>query len=130
GSEPARVALRARVAARCRRHPLARDRGYDAARVDRVRAGAWLREDEVGVMRGTSALILVLAALMEPAAPAVQPAAPASMQSRARLAEIEIEGPLSEVVLDLGPAGSTRILGELVAGESRRLSVPLAPRSE
>jgi hypothetical protein len=59
-----------------------------------------------------------------------RPAPLVSAQSRVSLAEVDIEGPLSEVVLDLGTAGSTRIVGELVAGESRRILVPLAPRSD
>ena len=43
--------------------------------------------------------------------------------------DLELEGPLTEVVLDAGPAGRTRVVAELVRGERRRLSVPVPVRS-
>lgn len=52
-----------------------------------------------------------------------------SAQNRAHWANVKLEGPLSKVVLDLGLAGSTRIAGELLAGETRSMRVPLPARS-
>ncbi len=57
-------------------------------------------------------------------------AAISSAQNRARLAEVELVGPVSGVVLDVGRAGSTRIEGSLSAGETRRLTVPVPVDSD
>ena len=43
--------------------------------------------------------------------------------------EVELEGPLARVVLDCGADGETRLAGALVAGERRRLAVPVPVRS-
>lgn len=48
----------------------------------------------------------------------------------ARRAEIEVVGPVEDLVLSLGAAGETRLLGELLPGERVRLSVPLPARDE
>lgn len=57
-------------------------------------------------------------------------APPPDKNSRAWLAEVEIEGPIADIVLDMGASGETRLVGALVAGETRRLSVPLPARAE
>jgi hypothetical protein len=57
-------------------------------------------------------------------------AAIGSAQNRARLAEIELVGPVAGVVLDAGRAGSTHIEGALSAGETRRLTVPIPVESD
>jgi hypothetical protein len=46
----------------------------------------------------------------------------------ARRAEIEAVGPVKELVLSLGSAGETRLLGELLPGERTPISVPLPAR--
>lgn len=47
-------------------------------------------------------------------------------QNRAHFADVELVGPLSNVVLEVGNQGRTRIEGELAAGETRHVSVPVA----
>lgn len=49
--------------------------------------------------------------------------------NRLHWVELELEGPLDSLVLDAGAAGETRVAAELLAGESRRvrLPVPLDP---
>jgi hypothetical protein len=64
--------------------------------------------------RALSLLILVLGPIASPSA-----------QNRAHFADVELTGPLSNVVLDAGRLGSTRIEGALMAGEQRRISVPV-----
>lgn len=54
----------------------------------------------------------------------------AAAHNRAWPAELECRGPLARVVVDCGGAGRATIEGELVAGESRRLTVFLPARSE
>ncbi len=49
-------------------------------------------------------------------------------ENRARLAEIEIAGPVRDLALWLGAAGETRLAGELLSGERVRLVVPLPVR--
>ncbi len=56
-------------------------------------------------------------------------ALPPERSSRAWLAEVALEGPLGGVVLDMGASGETRLVGALVAGETRRLVVPLPART-
>ena len=69
------------------------------------------------------------AALPVPSAVATLAARVASgAEDRARLGEVELVGPLSDVVLDLGPAGETRLEGALFPGELRRVTVPLPAR--
>ena len=45
--------------------------------------------------------------------------------NRLWLGELELVGPLEAVVLDCGPAGRTVVRGPLLAGERRRVTVPL-----
>jgi hypothetical protein len=54
---------------------------------------------------------------------------PPERSSRAWLAEVALEGPLGGVVLDMGASGETRLVGALVAGETRRIVVPLPART-
>lgn len=56
-------------------------------------------------------------------------AAPCAAQNRAWPAEIECRGPLARVVLECGAAGRATVEGELIAGESRRMTVFLPVRS-
>ena len=55
-------------------------------------------------------------------------AAAASGDNRLWRAAVELEGPLDAVVLRLEGSGSTRVEAALLAGEERRLLVPLAAR--
>lgn len=50
-------------------------------------------------------------------------------ENRHWTARFELEGPLEELRIDLGPLGSTRVLAGLVAGERSVLSLPLALRA-
>jgi len=70
--------------------------------------------------------VTALALALVAAAGALRPAA--ARENRARVAEIEVTGPVSELVLSLGAAGETRIEGGLLAGERVRLAVPLPAR--
>ena len=58
-------------------------------------------------------------------------AVPAAADPEERLwyAELRVEGPLQELVLDAGELGSTRLELELLAGESDVLSLPVPVRS-
>jgi hypothetical protein len=53
-------------------------------------------------------------------------ASSAAAFDHARVAEIELKGPLSNVVLQAAGGGRTRIEGALAAGETRVLAVPIA----
>lgn len=53
-------------------------------------------------------------------------AATARAQNRAHFADVELVGPVANVVLEVAHQGRTRILGDLAAGETRHVSVPIA----
>ncbi len=55
-------------------------------------------------------------------------AAPAQRGNLARLGDVDVTGPVRDLVLSLGSAGETRLQGELLRGEHVRLAVPLAQR--
>jgi len=50
--------------------------------------------------------------------------------SRGRIGEVEVVGPVRDLVISLGQSGETRLEGVLLAGERVRLRVPLAARGE
>lgn len=52
----------------------------------------------------------------------------ARQENRSWMVDLELEGPLEELVLDCGDAGESRVRAELVAGERRRVSVPVPAR--
>lgn len=51
-------------------------------------------------------------------------------ENRARVGEVEVVGPVHELVISLGQSGETRLEGGLLAGERVRLRMPLAARGE
>jgi len=46
----------------------------------------------------------------------------------ARLAEIDVTGPVRDLVVSIGSAGESRLLGELLPGERMRITLPLPAR--
>ncbi|MFN0007083.1 MAG: hypothetical protein ACKVXR_04175 [Planctomycetota bacterium] len=50
--------------------------------------------------------------------------------SRGRIGEVEVVGPVRDLVISLGQSGETRLEGGLLAGERVRLRVPLPARGE
>jgi hypothetical protein len=58
-----------------------------------------------------------------------RPGVALDLPTRARLAQIEVIGPLRDLELSVGAAGTTRVAGELLAGERQRLVVPVPVRS-
>jgi hypothetical protein len=65
------------------------------------------------------------AAALALAAAALAGAARAQGENRCWLGEVELAGPLTRVELDCGADGRTLLAGALVAGERRRVTVPL-----
>jgi len=56
------------------------------------------------------------------------PLAPVANGNLARWADVEISGPVRDLVISLGSAGEARLAGELLPGERQRIAVPLPVR--